>query len=101
MSMALFAPLLHSSSLDVTEEIVKFEAPCYDTSVLLTALKDTYKEVPVIMGKADDIAESTMSIWTNPTDKSWTIVATKKNLSCVIGTGTHFKIIPIKKSLNL
>lgn len=96
--MALSAPLIHSDVPNVSEEIVNFEAPCYNTKVLLDALKDNYKETPVIIGKANDVAESTMTLWVNPLNDSWTIVATKKDLSCVIGAGTHFKIMPMKKS---
>jgi hypothetical protein len=99
--MALFAPLIHSSATNVSEEIVNFEAPCYNTKVLLDALKNNYKETPIVVGKANDIAGSTMTLWVNPLNDSWTIVATKKDLSCVIGTGTHFKIMPMKKSINI
>jgi glutaredoxin-like protein NrdH len=60
-----------------------------------------YKEAPIVVGKADDIAGSTMTLWVNPLNDNWTIVATKKDLSCVIGTGTHFKIMPMKKSNNI
>jgi hypothetical protein len=99
--MALFAPLIHSSAPNVSEEIVNFEAPCYNTKVLLDALKNNYKETPIVVGKANDIAGSTMTLWVNPLNDSWTIVATKKDLSCVIGTGTHFKIMQMKKSINI
>jgi hypothetical protein len=100
--MALSAPLIHSSTpTNVSEEIVNFEAPCYNTKVLLNELKNTYKETPIVVGKANDVAESTMTLWVNPLNDSWTIVATKKDLSCVIGTGTHFKIMPLKKSISI
>jgi hypothetical protein len=99
--MALCAPLIHSSTPNISEEIVNFEAPCYNTKILLNTLKNHYKEAPIVVGKANDIAESTMTLWVNPLNDSWTIVATKKDLSCVIGTGTHFKIMPMKKSNNI
>ena len=38
-----------------------------------------------------------MSVWLNPIDNNWTIIATKKELSCVVGTGTDMKIIPTRK----
>jgi hypothetical protein len=53
------------------------------------------------MGKADDVAKSTMSLWINSLENSWSIVATKGDLSCVVGSGTHFKIMPNKKSLSI
>jgi hypothetical protein len=85
----------------VSEEIVTVQMPCYNTKVLFDALKKNYKESPILIGKADDIAKSTMSLWINSLENSWTIVATKGDLSCVVGTGTHFKVMPNKKSLSL
>lgn len=99
--MAFFATLAHSNESIMSEDIVNFEAPCYNTTVLFNALKKTYKESPIIIGKATDEAGSTMSFWINPIEASWTIVATKNDLSCIIGSGTHFKIMPNTKSLSL
>ena len=99
--MALLAPLVYSNEPAVSEEIVTVQMPCYNTKVLFDALKKNYKESPILIGKADDIAKSTMSLWINSLENSWTIVATKGDLSCVVGTGTHFKVMPNKKSLSL
>ena len=99
--MALLAPLVHSEESVVTEEIVTIEIPCYNSKVLFNALKKNYKESPILIGNADDVAKSTMTLWVNPIEDNWTIVATKGDLSCVVGTGTHFKIMPNKKSLSL
>ena len=99
--MALSAPLVHSEESLVTEEIANIEIPCYNSKVLFDTLKKDYKESPILIGKADDVAKSTMTLWVNPVEDNWTIVATKGDLSCVIGTGTHFKIMPNKKSLSL
>ena len=54
-----------------------------------------------MMGKADDEANSTMSIWMNVTDKHWTIIATKNELSCIVGTGTDLKSISYKKGTSI
>jgi hypothetical protein len=64
-------------------------------------LREDYKEYPIAMGITNDRANSTMSIWVSPRDKSWTIVATKKEISCVIGTGTDFDFVPYKKEKQL
>ena len=64
-------------------------------------LKEKYKELPLLMGKADDEAKSTMSVWLNPFDNDWTIVATNKDISCVVGLGTDMKIIPTKKGTSI
>ncbi len=99
--MALLAPLVHSEEPKVSEEIVSIEIPCYDSKVLFNALKKNYKESPILIGKADDVAKSTMTLWLNPVENNWTIVATKGDVSCVVGTGTHFKVMPNKKSLSI
>ena len=99
--MALLVSLAHAEESVVSEEIVNIELPCYNTKVLFNTLKKNYKESPILIGKADDVAKSTMTLWVNPIDDNWTIVATKGDLSCVVGTGTHFKVMPNKKSLSL
>ena len=79
------------------EQTIKTELPCYNTQELFKSLREKYKELPLLTGKADDEANSTMSLWLNPFENDWTIIATKKDLSCVVGTGTDMKIIPTRK----
>jgi hypothetical protein len=79
------------------EQTVKTELPCYNTQELFKSLRENHKELPLLTGKTDDEANSTMSVWLNPFENDWTIVATKKDLSCVVGTGTDMKIIPTRK----
>ena len=96
--LILFLSLfLVSAQAKSPEEVVSVDITCYDTDTLLKTLSETYKEYPIAMGITNDRANSTMSIWVSPRDKSWTIVATKLNLSCVIGTGTEFDLVPYKK----
>jgi hypothetical protein len=83
------------------EQTIKAELPCYDTTELFKTLRENYKELPLLTGKADDEASSTMSLWLNPIDNNWTIIATKKELSCVVGTGTDMKIIPTRKGTSV
>ena len=83
------------------EQTIKAELPCYDTTELFKSLREKFKELPLLTGKTDDEANSTMSLWLNPVDNNWTIIATKKELSCVVGTGTDMKIIPIRKGTNV
>ena len=99
--MALLAPLVYSNEPDVSEEIVNIQLPCYNTKVLFDMLKKNYKESPILVGKTDDVAKSTMTLWVNSVEDNWTIVATKGDLSCVVGSGTHFKVMPNKKSLSV
>ena len=62
---------------------------CYDTTQLIKELSVTFKETPLIFGKTTDAASTTVSFWVNPVTKTWTIVATKDEISCVIGVGTE------------
>ena len=85
---------LYSQKLETT---VKTELPCYNTKELFKNLREKYKELPLLTGTTDDDAGSTMSVWMNGADKDWTIIATKDELSCVVGTGTELKIINYKR----
>ncbi len=83
------------------EDTVKIELPCYNTQELFKSLREKFKELPLLTGKAADEVNSTMSIWLNPIDNDWTIVATKNDLSCIIGLGTDMKIIPTRKGTSI
>ena len=72
-------------------ETATAEFPCNKTTIVFDSLKKEYGEMPIITGKADDVANSIMSMWTNPITETWTIVATKGDLSCIIGNGSRIK----------
>ena len=74
------------------KETIEAELPCYNTTDLFKNLREKYKELPLLTGKVTDIAKSTLSVWMNPTDKNWTIVATSKEISCIVGMGTDIKL---------
>lgn len=84
-----------------TIDTVETKLPCYNTEELFKSLKEKYKEFPFMTGRSGDFANSIVSIWMNPSDSSWTIVATKKDITCVVGMGTAMKIIPYYKGPNL
>ena len=94
--IGLLASNTYSQKLETT---VKTELPCYNTKELFKSLRENFKEFPIITGQTDDEASSTMSVWLNPIDNDWTIIATKKDLSCVVGTGTDMKLVPHKKGV--
>ena len=83
------------------EESITADMPCYNTTEIFKSLKEKYKEIPLMTGKAEDEANSVVSIWMNPVDNNWTILATKKDLTCVVGMGTDMKIIPYKKGTSI
>ena len=78
-------------------ELEQRDMYCDTTKSIVETLKSKYYEMPVITGKADDEAGSIMTIWTNPANDSWTIVATKDDTSCIIGVGKNLKVISYKK----
>lgn len=89
---------LYSQKLETT---VKAELPCYNTQELFKNLKEKYKELPLLTGKTDDEAGSTMSVWMNPIDNDWTIIATKNELSCIVGAGTDLNLIQYKRGTSI
>jgi hypothetical protein len=78
------------------EEAVSITVPCYNTTALFKSLKESFKEMPLLTGRASDEAKSILSFWMNPIDNSWSIIATNKDLSCVIGIGTNFNLLNYK-----
>jgi len=88
---------LNNAQAKSPEEVVPTEIICYDTATLFKTLKETHKESPIAAGMTNDNAQSTTTIWVNSRTKSWSIVATKQAISCIIGAGTMFEFIPYKK----
>ena len=78
-------------------EVITRDMFCADTKLIVKDLKEKYKEIPVITGKADDEVQSLMTIWMNPVEETWTIVATNKDYSCIIGVGQKLKVIDYSK----
>ena len=60
-------------------------------------IKDKFYEMPIIIGNVEDEAHSTMTLWLNAELKSWTIVATVDNKTCVVGYGKNFKVISLTR----
>ena len=81
----------------IAGEIISRDMYCDDTKVIVKELREKYKEVPVIMGKTDDEAQSVMTMWMNPINETWTIVASHKDYSCIIGVGQQLKVIDYRK----
>lgn len=76
------------------KQLIQFSSPCYDTKELFKHLKEEYEEIPYIFATAIDVAESKVSIWVNPSVRTFTMVATVEDISCVIGSGLNFTVVP-------
>ena len=83
------------------EESISVDLPCYNTKEIFKSLREKYKEFPVMTGSVSDEANSVISLWLNPVDNKWTILATKKDLTCVVGVGIDMKIVPYKKGTSI
>lgn len=92
IGMAFTAPLASNA-----QEVITTDIYCDKTSTIMNTLKKDYREFPFLLGKANDAAKSVMSLWVNPTTKSWTILSTKEEITCVIGTGQDFNLVPYGK----
>ena len=97
----MFLGLSTKSYSQEIEESISIDLPCYNTKEIFKSLREKYRELPLMTGSASDEANSVVSLWLNPVDNNWTILATKKDLTCVVGMGTDMKIIPYKKGTSI
>jgi hypothetical protein len=95
----LYASLLLLLIIPASAETITSAMPCGDTKNITEILRERFKEIPIIVGIADDGAKSLMSLWTNIENGSWTLVATKDQLSCIIGTGKSLRIVEPGKTI--
>ena len=95
----LYASLLTTLTLTSSAETITNTMPCDETTIVTKMLVENFKEIPIIMGKTNDEANSVMSFWINPKTGTWTIVATKNQLSCVIGVGRNLQILDLGKTI--
>lgn len=89
--MVCIVPLASNSA---ESELVDIKVPCTNTKIIVDSLSKEYRETPFVLGRANDRAKSVMSLWVNPITKSWTIIATMSEVSCVIGAGDSFQLVP-------
>jgi hypothetical protein len=94
LSILFLSLTLLTAQANSPVEVVPTEIICYDTATLFKTLKEVHTEYPIAAGIANDNAQSTMTIWVSPRTKSWSIVATKQAISCIIGAGTMFELTP-------
>jgi len=95
----IYASLILLLLIPASAETITSTMPCGETKNITETLRERFKEIPIIVGIADDGVKSLMSLWTNISTGSWTLVATKNELSCIIGTGTNLKVIDPGKTI--
>lgn len=95
--LSIISVVLSMTSLAHADpQSLAFDAYCDDTKIIVEALAKKYREMPIAFGDTEDEAKSKMSLWVSPATKTWSLVATKGTLSCIIGVGNNFEFIPIK-----
>lgn len=82
-------------------EMVQREMYCDESKTISKTLLDKYQEIPVLIGKTSDVAESVMTLWSNPVSESWTIVSTKNDYSCIVGVGEKLTIIDYRRKKSI
>jgi len=95
----LYASLILILLIPASAETITSTMPCGNTETITGKLRERFKEIPIIVGIADDSAKSLMSLWTNLDNGSWTLVATKDDLSCIIGTGKSLRVVEPGKTV--
>ncbi len=93
--------LLFTANMCNAGEVVSRDMYCDETTVINKILREKYQEIPVLIGKAGDLAESIMTLWTNSITESWTIVSTKEDFSCIVGVGEKLTVIDYKRKKNI
>jgi hypothetical protein len=65
---------------------------CDSTEKIMTALRDQFKEIPIMVGKSAT-KKSYTSIWGNPETKTFTILTTRGDVTCVLDVGTDLEVV--------
>lgn len=98
MKSFFILPLLFITSVCAETFALPFEAICDDTKIIVGKLQ-SLNETPITTGQTNDQAGTTMVLWMNMSNKSWTITATKKEITCIIGTGENLKFTKSKPTV--
>lgn len=98
LGILMLFPLLGYAELKATE---KFDVTmyCYDTDKLFAELKKEFDERPFLLGQTNDVASSTMSFWMSKKGDTWTIVASTRDISCIVGTGLNLILLKTGKTI--
>lgn len=75
-----------------------FKSYCDNTDKIFNDLRTSYGEQPLLGGKGPSDSTGVMTLWVNPSTKSWTILVTYPEKTCVIGGGTNFTLRQVEKS---
>ena len=64
---------------------------CEETSVVISVLfSSEYQEFPIWIGNGEN---SRYSLFANEKTKSWTLIQYDEKIACVLGVGTHYRMV--------
>ncbi len=92
MKFKLFVIAYMMCNMAFAQEVINAPMACFNTDKLFKDLKEIHEETPIIVGKATDMAGSTMSFWVSKND-TWSIVATLGDVSCLVGVGINLSVL--------
>lgn len=75
------------------QHTVPFEIICDDTTTIVRTLKKEFVEIPLVVGKGLGSSQHMISFWGNPDTKTFTVVDTYGDTSCILGVGTDVEVI--------
>lgn len=71
---------------------VDVKLSCFSTEKIFTTLKNEYGETPHIITRTKD-KDVFFSLWLNKEEKTWTMLSTIKEITCLISMGKDYTII--------
>lgn len=75
------------------EDVRGVKVVCDKTEVIISQLKEKFKEIPILAGKNLNSVRSTISVWGNPATETFTILDSHGDTSCVLAIGTDIVIL--------
>jgi hypothetical protein len=89
MSKILISLLTLVSINAFAVEEINYTVPCHDTREVYNELTSEYNETIVLGGKSQI---GIMTLWVNTDTRTWTIMITNKEKTCVISAGDNLSI---------
>jgi hypothetical protein len=93
MKHAFLSLLLASLASNVhAQEEQTFKSYCDKTEKIFNELRTSMGEQPLLGGRGPEGSTGIMTLWVNPSTRSWTILVTYPEKTCVIGGGSNITL---------
>ena len=76
------------------QDAIKSDKPvsCFPTSSLLSTLKETYNEEPIILGQHAEYKDTITAVYVNLMAGTYTVIEMDKNIACIVSIGTELQL---------